>query len=151
MATWGEFAEAAPDLAAAGQRLFYQFGVGLGFLATVRNDGGPRLHPMCPMIAGGRIYAFIIPSPKRDDLLRDGRYAMHSFPPKDVDDEFYLSGRAALVSDSVKRAELVAAYHIPVPDDHELFSFDVERALLVTYKHRGDFSPTKRTWRDPNK
>lgn len=45
MATWHEFAQAAPDLAQAGQEQIFQYGVGLAFLATVRSDGGPRLHP----------------------------------------------------------------------------------------------------------
>jgi hypothetical protein len=46
--SWAEFAHARPDLGDADRRLLYQFGVGLAFLATVRADGGPRLHPMCP-------------------------------------------------------------------------------------------------------
>jgi hypothetical protein len=33
MATWSEFENDAPDLAEAGKKLLYQFGVGLGFLA----------------------------------------------------------------------------------------------------------------------
>jgi hypothetical protein len=32
MLTWAEFAHARPELAEAGRRLLYQFGVGLGFL-----------------------------------------------------------------------------------------------------------------------
>ena len=44
MVTWNEFASAAPELAAAGRTLINQFQVGLAFLATVRKDGGPRLH-----------------------------------------------------------------------------------------------------------
>ena len=51
MASWAEFEMAAPELSDEGKRLFYQFGVGLGFLATIREDGGPRLHPVCPVIA----------------------------------------------------------------------------------------------------
>ncbi len=149
MATWGQFAAAAPDVAEAGRSLFYQHGVGLGFLATVRPDGGPRLHPMCPVITGGALYAFIIPSPKRNDLLQDGRYAMHAFPAEKVDDEFYLTGRATPISDPKTRAAVVAAYHIPVPDDHVLFEFDIEWAMLATYKHRGDWPPAYRKWRDP--
>ena len=39
MLTWAEFAHARPELAEAGRRLLYQFGVGLAFLATVRADG----------------------------------------------------------------------------------------------------------------
>ncbi len=46
--TWGEFEQAQPGLAEAGGALLYQFGVGLALLATVRRDGGPRVHPMCP-------------------------------------------------------------------------------------------------------
>lgn len=80
MVSWGDFAAARPDLAQAARELLYQHGVGLAFLATVRRDGGPRLHPMCPLLAGPGMYAFIIPSPKQEDLLRDGRYAMHSLP-----------------------------------------------------------------------
>ena len=68
-ASWQEFEAARPDLAAAGQQLFYQFGVGLAFLSTVRPDGGPRLHPMCPVLVSGRLGAHIIPSRKRDDLV----------------------------------------------------------------------------------
>ena len=151
MATWAEFAAAEPELAEAGKKLFYQHGVGLGYLATIRADGGPRLHPMCPVVADGGLYAFIIPSPKRDDLLRDGRYAMHAFPPEAVDDEFYLTGVARPVNEPDRRATVVAAYHIPVPEEYQLFTFDIERCLLVTYKFRGDMSPTHRSWRARSK
>jgi hypothetical protein len=41
--SWDEFRRLRPDPAEAGRRLLDQFGVGLGFLATVRADGGPRL------------------------------------------------------------------------------------------------------------
>ena len=43
MKRWSEFATEQPDLAEAGRTLIYQFRVGLGYLATVRKDGGPRL------------------------------------------------------------------------------------------------------------
>jgi hypothetical protein len=88
LARWAELEHDAPEIAAAGKELIYQFGLGLGFLATVRKDGGPRVHPICPIIAHGGLYAFIVPSPKQDDLRRDGRYALHSFPPAENDNEF---------------------------------------------------------------
>ena len=59
MATWNEFETDAPDIAAAGKQLLYQFGVGLAFLATLRKDGAPRLHPICPTIVDGHLYALI--------------------------------------------------------------------------------------------
>ena len=73
VASWAEFRELEPQLAQQGRELLYFFGVGLGFLATVRADGGPRLHPMCPLLTDDALYAFIVPSPKQRDLVRDGR------------------------------------------------------------------------------
>ena len=64
-ARWKELSEQRPDLADAGRNLFYQFGVGLGFLATIRRDGGPRVHPVCPFLTESGLYVFVEPSPKR--------------------------------------------------------------------------------------
>ena len=94
MASWSEFAVAEPRLAAAIQALVTHYGPGLGYLATVRADGGPRVHPVSPVITPDSLYCFVIESPKRRDLDRDGRYALHSFPQETTDDEAYLAGRA---------------------------------------------------------
>jgi CubicO group peptidase (beta-lactamase class C family) len=56
MKRWSEFAAERPDMAEAGHTLIYQFRVGLGYLATVRKDGGPRVHPVCPVVAKGGLY-----------------------------------------------------------------------------------------------
>src|SRR5512139_3524706 len=101
--TWSEFERAAPELAAAGRRLIYAVGPGgpgLGFLATTRADGGPRVHPVCPAIHDGALCVFVIgASPKRRDLARDGRYAFHAFPGRDDDESFYCTGPAREVRD----------------------------------------------------
>jgi hypothetical protein len=153
MASWQEFEQAAPEIAGAGRALLYQFGPGLGFLATVRGDGGPRLHPICPLIVDGNLYAFIGHSPKLRDLLRDGRYALHSFPPADVDDEFYMSGHAtpvddATIRDAVSRA--VAAQGTTHGADDMLFALDLERAMHAKYGPRGPGSwpPRYATWKE---
>ena len=100
MLTWAEFAAREPQLAASGRALLYQYGgVGLGFLGTVRPDGGPRVHPMCPILHRDGLYAFIIPGPKRGDLHRDPGYAMHCFPPEDNENAFYITGMAHPVAD----------------------------------------------------
>jgi len=67
MLTWGEFRAKHPDLAEAGDGLLNFFGVGLAFLSTVRRDGGPRVHPICPIIGADGLYGLIIPSPKLND------------------------------------------------------------------------------------
>jgi hypothetical protein len=54
---------------------------------------------MCPVIDGDELHGSLIASPKRDDLRRDGRYALHSFPADDNEDAFYITGSAAVVTD----------------------------------------------------
>ncbi|MGO8883432.1 MAG: hypothetical protein ACLPUO_27095 [Streptosporangiaceae bacterium] len=152
---WSEFDRARPDLAGAGRELFYQFGVGLAFLSTVRGDGGPRLHPMCPVLVRGGLIAHIVPSAKRDDLHRDGRYAMHSFPCPDSEDAFYLTGHAAQVSDDRLAgaaadqflAEREMADAPPGFSDGEFFEFRISRCLLTRTNGHGDWHPQHTVWR----
>ncbi len=152
MARWETFEQEAPQIAAAGRALIYQYGIGLGYLATVRKDGGPRLHPFCPIQAAGGLYGLIIPSPKRADLVRDGRYAIHACGPQDVDDEFYVTGRAQRIDDASVRAEVMASYTATggkSSDSEWLFEFDIERCLLATYKSRTEpdaWPPLYRKW-----
>ena len=61
MKTWTQFAALRPDLAEPGRALLYLVGVGLGYLATTRSDGAPRVHPMCPGMTDAGLFAFIVP------------------------------------------------------------------------------------------
>ena len=153
MATWADLERQAPEIAAAGRKLLYQFGPGLVFLATVRPDGGPRLHPVCANIVDDELCLLVIDSPKRRDLLRDGRFALHAFPPEQVDDEFYLTGRAVHRDDAALVERVVAAQHATgatTAGDEMLFSLDLERALYGRYAPRGtpdNFPPEYLRWR----
>jgi hypothetical protein len=155
MVRWGELRRVQPELADAGRRLLYQFGVGLAFLATVRRDGGPRVHPICPLLADDALVAFLVPSPKRDDLHRDGRYAMHCFPPADNEDAFYITGTAWMVDDARARERLEAQFVAERGwessslsfDDQELFEFGIERCLQTSTTGHGDPSPQHVSWR----
>src|SRR5438093_1477038 len=113
MASWPEFAAAQPRLASAVRALVHQYGPGLGYLATVRADGGPRVHPVSPVITEEGLFCFVVDSPKRRDLERDGRYALHSFPPEDSDDEAYVAGRARPVTDEA-RVERLASHPLSI-------------------------------------
>lgn len=133
----------------------YQYGVGLAFLATVRADGGPRVHPMCPLISESGLFAFLIPSPKRADLLRDGRYAMHSFAAEANEDAFSLTGTARPVEDGRLRTTLEAQFAQergldgPPPGMNEqmLFEFDIEGCLYTKTAGHGDPAPQHTVWR----
>ena len=72
------------------------------YLATVRKNGYPRVHPFTPFVASGHLFAFMEPaSPKELDLQRDGLYAMHSLVTdmNGTNGEFTIAGRAQLVTD----------------------------------------------------
>jgi hypothetical protein len=152
--SWGEFAATRPDLAGPGQDLLYQFGLGLAFLSTVRPDGGPRLHPICPLVVGGGLVAHIIPSPKRDDLDRDGRFALHSFPAAASEDAFYLTGSAERIADAgllrAAATQYLAERQLDAePErftDGEFFEFLIGRCLLTQTTGHGDWHPRHSTW-----
>jgi hypothetical protein len=137
MVPWKAFAAAEPALADVGRSLLFQFSVGLAFLATVRRDGAPRLHPVCPVLSGDRLYVLITPtSPKANDLVRDGRYALQTFPqPKPGSDEFSLSGKTVAVTDAAARAAVLRdAKHMA--DASELtFELLVDRVMHTRWEN----------------
>jgi Pyridoxamine 5'-phosphate oxidase len=145
VATWSEFAAVRPGLASAIRGLVHPYGPGLGYLATIRRDGGPRVHPVSPVILDDGLYCFIVNSPKRGDLDRDGRYALHAFPPEETDDEAYLSGRASRVLDGVRVRRLAAVLRAEPRVDWWLYEFTVEVAMVA---RRGSGAGHE-VWRDP--
>jgi hypothetical protein len=151
MASWSDFESAAPEMAEAGKKLLYQSGVGLAYLATVRIDGAPRLHPICPTVVNGQLCALIGPSHKRDDLRRDGRYALHTFPAPNIDDEFLVMGRAMLIEDSAiaesVRSDLVAR-GMNSSADELAFEFGIERVMHAKYPGgHGTWPPKYSVWK----
>lgn len=155
MISWSDFKVQQPELAGQGAGLLYHFGVGLAFLGTVRADGGPRLHPICPLLTEAGLYAFIVPSPKRADLYRDGRYALHTFPLEDNEDAFCLSGIASQVSHRATRDQLARQFAdersgqaVPAPgQEQHLFEFQVDAAMLTRTTGHGDARPQHTIWR----
>jgi hypothetical protein len=159
MATWATFAAAQPELAARGEQLLMLNNAaaptpaGLAYLATVRADGGPRIHPISPALIEGRLYAFIIrASPKCRDLHRTGQYALHNYPhfvepmswDNCTDEEFYLSGRATLILDPALR-QTAAALVGDALDNGDLFELDIAHVMHKT-RPAGKLTYTK--WRD---
>lgn len=153
MVSWHDFAVAAPELAQLGRELLTQFGVGLAFLATVRRDGAPRLHPVCPVLSAERLFVLIAPgSPKRNDLLRDGRYALQTFPqPKAGSDEFYVAGRARLVDDAGTRAAILRDARHMADAAETAFELLLERVMHTRWEHvlTPQMRSVHQSWRAP--
>ena len=153
MPRWSEFATQAPEMAEAGRALLFQFGPGLAYLATVRADGGPRIHPVCVNLVEGGLYTLVVPSPKRQDLLRDGRFALHAFSSSTVDDEFFLAGHVVNHESSELLAKVRTAQHAAgatTSETEQLFEYHFERALYSRYKARtepNNWPPQYLRWR----
>jgi hypothetical protein len=153
MASWSEFAAVEPQLAASIHALVHQYGPGLGYLATIRPDGGPRLHPVSPFITRDGLFCFVIDSPKRRDLERDGRYALHSFPPEATDDEAYVSGLAQPIIDPARVEHYAIEMRAEPLADWRLFEFTVDVAMIVRHGPAPGSTgqrarPLQQIWRD---
>jgi hypothetical protein len=149
---WEQFESGAPQLAAAGHHLLYQHGPGLGYLATLRGDGAPRLHPVCPTLAVGGLYVFVgNQTPKVHDLRRDGRYALHTTGSEEVDDEFAVTGVARIAEDDGVRDAVYEAYVATgaFTENDTLFELLIDRALHAKYGPRPSWPPKYSHWRAP--
>lgn len=145
MASWAEFAQQASEFAEFGKARFQS---GVAYLGTLRADGGPRVHPVTPII-GEQLFLFMEPtSPKGQDLQRDPRYSLHC----SVEDssggggEFYVRGRAIFTDDPVCREQAVRASSYTPQDRYILFMLTIEFAFMNTYVNG---EPKTRRWQAP--
>src|SRR5512137_867065 len=131
--TWKTLAEQQPELAAFGaERLNGR----VAYLATIRKDGSPRLHPMTPIIGQGHLFVFMEPtSPKGQDLQRDGRYAIHGAVSDNsgASGEFSITGHAHLVDNAELRALAVSLASYAPAERYILFEFNIESAASTIY------------------
>jgi hypothetical protein len=149
VATWREFESAAPGVASVARMLWPGITAlhqgqakppgtpwfPVAFLATSRRDGSPRLHPICPVLAAGRLFAAIPrSSPKGDDLRRDPRWAIHALPGPE-DDELAIRARAIEVGHALEvRAAVIAVVRasgvggmIETVSNDPIIEFDIVR------------------------
>lgn len=132
--SWNKLETADPELAAFGTERFVSSDV--AYLATVRDNGAPRVHPVTPIIGEGRLFLFMEPtSPKGHDLKRDGRYAMHCSVENTGGGggEFFIAGRAQLVEDPALRQIATNASSFTPADRYILVELDLEHASSTIY------------------
>jgi len=149
MASWAQFADAAPSIADAGRRLFYRTETGEALLSTVRAGGLPRIHPIYLAIREGRLVAFILRSPKATDLADDGRYALHAHQDPGAPHEFLLRGRARAIDDEPTRSRFASAWYFDLDSSYRLFEFMIEHAIIGERGSADDWPPRYRSWRSP--
>lgn len=145
--SWDQFAASAPELAAFGRSRIEDR---IAYLATSRADGSPRVHPVSPFIARGRLFIYMEPtSPKGRDLRRDPRYALHC----SVEDnsggqgEFCIRGRAEEVNDPGIRAvafEQARSRGYNPKERYVLFELTIEEGQSTTYPND---EPVRDRWK----
>ena len=125
---WSEFETAAP-LIAERTRWLLQQGANIAFLATVRPSGAPHVRPTGPVLAAGGVWGFIVNlSTKHNDLLTDGRFALHCIPAGTENLEVHLEGRAERIEDAARIDAVTAAAGRHLSNIESLFEFRLDRA-----------------------
>jgi hypothetical protein len=133
--SWKVFEKSKPDLAAFGRERLHRR---VCYLATIRKDGSPRVHPVTPLVVDGHLFVFMYPSsPKGHDLRRDGRYAMHSSVADNdgTGGEFGITGRAELVQNQTLRKVADDAARHQSTEQYILFEFEIEAASSTVYQN----------------
>ena len=117
------------------------------YLATVRSDGGPRVHPVTPIFTDEGLYLFMEPtSPKGDDLRERSRFALHNGVPDNAGTggEFWIGGAGVAVGDSDERAVVVRSATYTPADRYVLFELLLGEARCLGY---GDVTlPSPNRW-----
>ena len=133
MATWSEFEAEAPELAKRA-REFMNRGKHKT-LATLRKDGSPRISGSeADVVNGELLWGSMLDAMKARDLLRDGRFALHSASssPPGWDGDAKVAGIAVEVDDDeVKHALLVAGGNEGLDEDFHLFRADIREVVVV--------------------
>jgi hypothetical protein len=142
---WSELAAQRPDFAAAGARLFTQWGV--AWLGTIAADG-PRLTPVCPILSGPALYLIVARhTPKYRQLQRDPRYVLHACLGAD-DEEFQVRGTAHEVAAAAERSAVHQAATFSFKPDDPIFRLAVAHCLWGHWENVGQpgMRPVRRRW-----
>ncbi|MEO7913416.1 MAG: pyridoxamine 5'-phosphate oxidase family protein [Roseiflexaceae bacterium] len=133
--TWKSLEDHQPELAAFGaERLNGK----VAYLATVRKDGSPRVHPITPIIGHGHLFVFMEPtSPKGHDLRRDRRYAIHCSVSDNsgTSGEVIVTGRAQPIESAELRALAMQLASYSPADRYILFELTIESATSTIYSN----------------
>ena len=144
MATWRQFSEEAPELAAAVRARLEA--TKHHVLATLRADGSPRVSGTeVDFHADDLTLGSMWEAVKARDLQRDGRFAIHANPGDGslAGGDAKVAGVAVEVGDDAKRAY---EEHANPPGPYHLFRLDLDEAVLTSLHPDGDRIVIE-TWR----
>ncbi len=145
--SWADFAKAEPELA--------RFGVEKltgppAYMATLRRNGAPRVHPVTPIFTTDGLYLFMEPtSPKVKDLNERGWFSLHNGVPDNAGSggEFSVTGKGLFCDDPEVWSHVAAASGYTPLDRYVVFELGLSEARCHGY---GDVPmPTTAKWPAP--
>jgi hypothetical protein len=146
---WDEFADAAPELAAAARGLLRRGELDEGMLATVRGDGLPRIHPVYVGFADGRLVTVVLDgSAKLRDLREDGRFALHAHQDPAVPHELLVRGHAVELTGEARSAA-AARWSFDVATADGVFELWLAQVTVGERPDADAWPPVYRSWRAP--
>ncbi len=131
--SWSRLESQAPEIAEFGKARFQSK---VAYLATIRKDGSPRVHPFTPIVGDGHLFVFMeSTSPKGHDLRRDPRFAIHCSVTdmSGESGEFIVTGKAKFIEDPDLRTLAVKNAPYKPAERYILFEFDIDSAMLTEY------------------
>jgi hypothetical protein len=159
MFDWRDLEPGAPEIARLGMARLNAARIAM--LGTLHQDGSPRISPIEPCIADGRLLVGVMPwSAKAADLRRDPRYVLHSTVtgPDSGEGELKLRG-CAVPADPRVRGEAADAWWSTQPPDKAIVfvlrigqalfvGWDIERGVMTVHRWcpQGGYSRTSRTY-----
>jgi hypothetical protein len=149
MATWQQFRDEAPEMAAVADDRLRETGVVL--VGTLRSDGWPRISPDEPVVMDGVLYlGMMYRSTKSRDLRRDNRVLVHTVVSDrgGKEGEVKVYGWARSVDDAAERRRYCDALFAQIgwkPEgDFDLFAVDIDSAVVQRFE---DGLQTTSLWR----
>jgi nitroimidazol reductase NimA-like FMN-containing flavoprotein (pyridoxamine 5'-phosphate oxidase superfamily) len=137
MTSWNDIAADSPDLASLVQARFES--TGLGYLATLRKDGSPRLCGIEPSFQDGELLLGSMPEARKAiDLQRDPRFALHaaSIDKEVKEGDVKVAGRAVEVLDDEEKLVFLKQFeeangYAPPPGPMHLFRCDITEVVAT--------------------
>lgn len=106
------------------------------YLATVRESGAPRVHPVTPIITESELFVFMEPkSPKGRDLRERGVFALHNGVPDNAGSggEFHVLGVGLEIEDLDTWNSVAEAASYEPANRYILFELKVSEARCNGY------------------
>lgn len=141
--SWRHLETESPEIAVFGKS---RIDGKVSYLATIKENGWPRVYPVTPIVGEGACFIFAEPdSPKVRDLCANGRYSLHCgmTDSSGSSGEFKITGTASMVTDAGIRAAVEAGCSFRPSAKYVLFELQLAEAVATAW--RGG-RPDRKRW-----